>query len=411
MAPRPSPRTRKSSLTKDARVLFGLVLFLVSFGIVMIYSATSAQAIVSGGDQFGIVSRQVLYAGLGMALLWAFTHMETTALARLARPAMAVAVVLLIALHVAPPTIAPTIGGATRWIVLGGFQLQPSEVAKLALIMWIASMVARDPRITRSADGLKPIALVTALLAVLIVTEPDLGTASIVVAIAFAMVFVGGAPIKVLSAAAGVCVALAGLMIAVSPYQQSRIVSFLNPWKDQYGGAFQAAQAQIALGSGGVFGRGLGNGIEKYNYLPEAHTDMIGAIIGEELGLIGLAIVIMCFVAIGVLGLRIARTSTTAHQRILAVGATTMVCLQGAINIAQVIGAFPITGVPLPFVSYGGTNLLVSLMAIGILINISKQGAHATRRGARPGTQSGDRSGRNRGTRQTGPRDRRRIAS
>lgn len=398
-------------MTKDARALFGIVLFLVSFGIVMIYSATSAQAIVSGGDQFGIVSRQLIYAGLGMALLWAFTHMETAALERLARPALVVAGIMLVALHAAPSTIAPTIGGATRWLVIGGFQLQPSEVAKLALIMWIASMVARDPRITRTVDGLKPIALVTALLAALIVTEPDLGTASIVVAIAFAMVFIGGAPAKVLSAAAAVGVALASLMIAMSPYQQSRIVSFLNPWKDQYAGAFQAAQAQIALGSGGVFGLGLGNGIEKYNYLPEAHTDMIGAIIGEELGLIGLGAVIVCFVAIAMIGLRIARKSTTAHQRILAVGVTTMVCLQGAINIAQVIGAFPITGVPLPFVSYGGTNLLVSLMGIGILINISKQGAHATRRGARPGTQSGDRSGRDGGPRQTGPRDRRRIAS
>ncbi len=398
-------------MTKDARALFGIVLFLVSFGIVMIYSATSAQAIVSGGDQFGIVSRQVIYAVVGMVLLWIFTHMETAALERLARPILVGAVIMLVALHAAPSTIAPTIGGATRWIVLGGFQLQPSEVAKLALIMWIASMVARDPRLTRTVDGLKPIAVVTALLAVLIVTEPDLGTASIVVAIAFAMVFIGGAPVKVLSAAAGVGVALASLMIAMSPYQQSRIVSFLNPWKDQYAGAFQAAQAQIALGSGGIFGLGLGNGIEKYNYLPEAHTDMIGAIIGEELGLVGLGTIIVCFVAIAMIGLRIARKSTTAHQRILAVGVTTMVCLQGAINIAQVIGAFPITGVPLPFVSYGGTNLLVSLVGIGILINISKQGAHATRRGARPGTQSGDRSGRDRGPRQTGPRDRRRIAS
>lgn len=398
-------------MTADGRALFGIVLFLVCLGIVMIYSATSATAVVSGGDQFGIVTRQIIYAVLGMSLLGVVTRVAMPALERHARPMMAAAGLMLVFIHFAPASVAPQIGGATRWLVFGGFQLQPSEVAKLALILWIAGMVARDPKVVRSARSLAPIAIGTAVLAALIVVEPDLGTASIVVAIAFSMVFVGGAPGKVLAAAGTVGVALAVLMIAISPYQQSRISSFLNPWGDQYGGAFQAVQALIALGSGGWFGRGLGNGIQKYNYLPEAHTDMIGAIIGEELGLIGLGAVIISFVAIAVIGLRIARKATTTHQRILAVGVTTMVCLQGGINIAQVIGAFPITGVPLPFVSYGGTNLLVSLIGIGILINISKQGAHASRRGARPGTQRGDRSGRNGGTRQTGARDRRRVAS
>jgi cell division protein FtsW len=200
-------------------------------------------------------------------------------------------------------------------------------------------------------------------------------------------------------------------MIAFSPYQQSRIVSFLNPWKDPFDASFQNAQAQIALGTGGLTGRGLGNGIQQNNYLPEAHTDMIGAIIGEELGLVGLGSVILLFVAIGVIGFRIARGARTPAQRVLAVGATTMLCLQAAINLAQVIGAFPITGVPLPFVSYGGTNLLVSLMATGILINISKQGVNAARRATGPTTERGDRGGRDGRPRQAGPRDRRRIAS
>lgn len=388
-----------------------MVLFLVCFGLVMVYSATSARAIISGGDQFGIVGRQVLYATLGFALLWAAIGMRPGALARLARPAMVAAIVMLVFIHIAPASVVPVIGGATRWIVLGGFQIQPSEVAKLALIMWIGAMLARDPAIVRTPKNLAPVALVTGLLALLVVTEPDLGTASIIVAIAFAMVFIAGAPTKALLAAAGVGVGLAVLMIAISPYQQRRVVAFLNPWKYAQDQSFQAAQAQIAVGAGGLTGRGLGNSIQKNNYLPEAHTDMISAIIAEELGLIGIAAVMVAFIAIGVIGFRIARRAKRMDQRVVAVGVTTMLCLQGGINLAQVLGAFPITGVPLPFVSYGGTNLLVSLTGIGILINISKQGTHATRRAHGPATQRGDRSGRDGGPRQTGPRDRRRIAS
>lgn len=415
MAPTPQrtrhARRRPPAHAGDGRILIGAVLFLVCLGLVMVYSATSAHAVIRGDSAIGPVQKQVMYAILGFATLAACTRVRPAALERLARPAVGVALAMLLAVLVLPAPIAPTINGATRWLVMGGVQIQPSEIAKLALILWIATMVAANPKLVRAERGLVPFIGLTALFAGLIVIEPDLGTASIVVAIAFAMVFVAGAPIRTLGIVAAVGVGMAVLAIALSPYQRNRVESFLDPWAQPTGQSFQNVQAQIAIGSGGVVGRGLGNSIQKNNYLPEAHTDMIAAIIGEELGLVGLASVMLAFIAIGVVGFRIAMRTKSAHLRMLGVGVTTMVCLQGAINLAQVLGAFPITGVPLPFVSAGGTNLLVSLAGIGILVNISHQGANATGRRQGTGAARGDRSGRNGRTRHAGARDRRRLAS
>lgn len=405
----------RPSLTSSAgigRLLLGAVVFLVCLGLVMVYSATSARAVIFGLSPTGQIARQVVYAILGFLVLAFVIRAKPVVLERVARPLVIVAGALLLAVMILPPAMAPTINGANRWIVLGGVQLQPSEIAKLALILWIAAMVARDPKALRSDRGLVPYMVLTGVFALMILKEPDLGTAAILVAIAFAMVFVAGAPVRRLAILGGIGAGLAILSIVISPYQRSRVEGFVDPWSDPTAQtSYQNVQAQIAIGSGGVLGRGLGNSVQKNNFLPEAHTDMIGAIIGEELGLIGLIAVMVAFVLVGLCGFRIAMRAPSIHLRLLAIGITSMICLQGAINLAQVLGAFPITGVPLPFVSAGGTNLLVSLAGIGILINISRQGANASGRRARPVTPRGDRGRRDGRTRDAGAGNRRRLAS
>ncbi len=376
----------------------------------MVYSATSAEAIIRDGDAGAQVTRQIIYAVIGVGGLFLIARMNPAALRRLAPIALGGSVALLAVVLIAPSSIAPNINGATRWLVLGGAQLQPSELAKLGIILWVAAMVARNPKGVSTPKGIVPYAIVTGIVALLVLVEPDLGTSGIIVMTAFVMLFLAGAPIRNLGIIAGTVAFLVVCRVATSDYQRARVTAFLNPWGDPVGQAYQNVQAQIAIGSGGFFGRGLGNGIQKNNYLPEAQTDMIGAIIGEELGLVGLFGVILAFVLIGVMGFRIALRARDTHGRLLAAGATTLICLQGGINLAQVFGALPITGVPLPFVSAGGTSLVVFLATVGVLINISRRGATAAARKPRA-TQSGHRSGGNSRARQTGTGNRRRLAS
>ncbi len=384
---------------------------LLSLGMVMVYSATSADAILDGTSATGTITKQVVFALLGFGALAIAMRMRPVALTRIAPLAVGAAFVMLFAVIVMPSPISPTINGANRWLMLGGIQLQPSEVAKLALILWLATMLVRDPKMLHRRRGLVPIIVVTGLLAGLVLLEPDLGTASLIVAIGLAMVFVAGIPLRKIGLIIGSFAFFAVVIIATSAYQRSRVESFLDPWADPTGEAYQNVQAQIAIGSGGIFGRGPGNSIQKMKYLPEAHTDMIGAIIGEELGLIGMSVLIVSFVVIGVIGFRIAMRARTPLGRLIAVGITTMICLQAIVNLAQVMGLFPITGVPLPLVSAGGTNLIVCLTAIGLLLNISRQGDHAAKAQRRTSDPGGDRGRRDGRARETGSGGRRRLAS
>lgn len=405
-------RARSAIHRRQEKVLLGAVLFLVCFGLVMVYSATSADAVIAGHSPTGIIERQLAFTVVGFMALGLAVRIRPVALRRLAPLAMVVAGAMLVAVLILPPPVSPVINGATRWLVLGGVQVQPSEIAKLAVILWVAAIVARDPRMLTRRHGLVPLAVVVVTLAALIKFEPDLGTAAILVTIVLAMTFVGGIPVRKIGVMFGAVAALGLVTIATSQYQLDRVRGFLNPWADPVGEAFQNVQAQIAIGSGGMFGRGLGNSIQKMNYLPEAHTDMIGAIIGEELGLVGLFALMIGFVLVGFMGYRIAMRAGSLHARLLAVGVTTMIALQAAINLAQVLGLFPITGVPLPLVSAGGTNLVICLTGVGILINISRQGAHARARSIdRSGTTSRDRGGRDGRTREARDGGRRRAAS
>jgi cell division protein FtsW len=274
--------------------------------------------------------------------------------------------------------IGPPVNGARRWISLGPAVFQPSELAKLALAIWAAGYLSRH-RAPRTLHELwRPIGLLTGVYAVLLIAEPDLGTAIALVLMLGAMLLIAGTPLRVLGPAVGIAVGLGTLAIWLEPYRRARFFAFLHPWHDAQGTGFQIVQAMVGMGSGGFFGVGLGQGVQKIFYLPEAHTDMMLANIGEELGLVGVTAVIFAYLAFAYAGLRVALGCRDPFGKRLAVGLTVLVCGQAFVNIAAVMGVAPLTGIPLPFLSYGGSSLLVLLASVGILLNIAQRGDAAT---------------------------------
>jgi cell division protein FtsW len=267
--------------------------------------------------------------------------------------------------------IGQEVNGARRWLTVGPFTFQPSELAKLSLAIWAAAYLARRPAPRNLGELARPIGLVVGAFCALILVEPDLGTVIALVLVVGAILVVSGAPLRVLVAGGSLAAAIAFAAIWVTPYRRERFFSFLDPWQDAQGTGFQTVQAMIGLGSGGIFGRGMGQGIEKINYLPEAHTDMIFAVIGEELGLFGTSVVIAAYLAFAYAGLRVALRCRDPFGKRLAAGLTALVCGQALINLAAVLGVAPLTGITLPFVSYGGSSLIVSLASVGVLLNIA----------------------------------------
>jgi cell division protein FtsW len=264
------------------------------------------------------------------------------------------------------------INGARRWIGVGPAQFQPSELAKLALVVWCAAYLARRPAPQTLRDLAKPVGTLVGAFCLLILVEPDLGTVITIVAMVGAMLLVSGTRVPTLASAYAIVFSLAALAIWASPYRRARFLVFLDPWSDPSNNGLQNVQALISVGAGGLFGRGLGQSLGKVNYLPEAHTDMIFAVIAEELGLVGAAILCAGYCAFAYAGLRLAIGCKDPFGKRLAAGITALVCGQAAINLAAVLGLAPLTGIPLPFVSYGGSNLVVMLASVGILLNIAR---------------------------------------
>jgi cell division protein FtsW len=353
----------------EAHILVLVTLGLVAFGLVMVYSATSAPAAIRNGDPSSFLKRQAVYAVVGFALLLLLSRVSYRALRPLAPTLVAVALVLCVAVLV----VGAQVNGARRWLTFGPATFQPSELAKLALAVWLAAYLARQtPRDLRSL--VRPIGVLAAVFCVLLLLQPDLGTAICIVVMLGFMLAVGGVPPRILAASAGIVVAAGLVAIWFEPYRRARIFSFLNPWDDSQGAGFQTVQAMIGLGSGSFFGVGLGQGVQKIFYLPEAHTDMILAVVGEELGLIGTVAVIGGFAVFAWTALSIALACRDPFGKFLAVGLTGLVCGQAAINLAAVLGLAPLTGIPLPFVSYGGSNLVIALASVGVLLNIAASG-------------------------------------
>jgi cell division protein FtsW len=355
----------------DSHILVLVTLGLTAFGLVMVYSATSAPAALGGGDPVFYLKRESIYAALGVVVLLIASRVDYRSLRRLAPVLMLTSLGLCLAVLV----LGQQVNGARRWIGVGPLAFQPSELAKISLAIWASAYLARH-RAPQSLKALaRPIGITTGLFAGLILLEPDLGT---VIAIGI-----------VLAAGGSIAVALGLAAIWFEPYRRARLFSFVHPWHDAQGAGFQTLQAIIGFGSGGIFGTGIGQGVAKVNYLPEAHTDMIFATIGEELGLIGAALVIAAYCAFAYAGLRVALRCRDPFGKRLAAGLTTLVCGQALVNLAAVLGLAPLTGITLPFVSYGGSSLIVSLASVGVLLNIAGHGRAAS-------AQVSDRSGRDR---------------
>jgi cell division protein FtsW len=395
----------------ESRILILVTLALVAFGLVMVYSATSAAAAVGGNDPSYYLKRQGIYAALGIALMAIAQRWDYRRL----RPLAPVLVLGSLALLAAVLVIGPAINGARRWISVGPAVFQPSELAKLALAVWAAGYLAKRPAPRDLRELARPVGTLAGVYALLLILEPDLGTAIALLVMLAGMLLVTGTPPRVLGSALAIASALGTAAIWLEPYRRARFFAFLHPWHDAQGTGFQIVQALIGMGSGGIFGVGLGQGVQKIFYLPEAHTDMMLANIGEELGLVGVGAVIAAYALFAYAGLSVAQRCRDPFGKRLAAGLTVLVCGQAAINVAAVMGIAPLTGIPLPFLSYGGSSLVVLLAGVGILLNIAHRGSAASasvrdrgRRdgGARPARARG--RGRADGARR--PRDVRRVA-
>jgi cell division protein FtsW len=378
--PAPSDTRRRSRRPKGAAASSGVapeavlsiaILMLVCIGVVMVYSASSASALLENSNPSEMLIRQGLFALVALVAFAVCARVSPATILKLGKPAVFVALGLLVVVLI--PGFGIEANGARSWIGLGPIQLQPSEFAKLALVVWLAAYLARNVDRLHSWEGLKrPIGIMVAM-GFLLMLEPDLGTTIVLLSAAFLMLAMAGVPARwlggMLAAAAAATVALT----IVAPYRMARVTSFLDPWSDPEGNGFQVVQAQLALGSGGMGGVGLGNGMQKVNYLPEAHTDMIMATIGEELGLIGVLGVIALVGAVIWSGYRIALAAPDLRLRLMAGGLVSLISIQAVVNLGAVLGVLPVTGVPLPFVSYGGSSLVVLTAASGILVGISRR--------------------------------------
>ena len=354
----------------DSRLLILVTMALVAFGLVMVYSATSAAAAVGGKDPSYYLKRQGMYAALGIVLMVLAQRWDYRRLRLLAPLLVGGSLALLVAVLV----IGPPVNGARRWISFGPAVFQPSELAKLALCVWAAAYLARRPAPRTLKELWRPVGALASVFCVLLILEPDLGTAIALVVMLAGMLLVAGTPGRTLTAAIVIASALGTAAIWIEPYRRARFFAFLHPWHDAQGTGFQIVQAMIGMGSGGIFGVGLGNGIAKLFYLPEAPTDMMLANIGEELGLVGVTGVILAYTVFAWAGLKVALVCADPFGKRLAVGLTMLVCGQAAVNVAAVMGAAPLTGIPLPFLSYGGSSLVVLLVSVGILLNIAGRG-------------------------------------
>jgi cell division protein FtsW len=358
---------RPSGTQLEYHLLVLVTLALVAFGLVMVYSASSARALLGSDDPAYYLKRQALFALLGLVALVLLARTDYRRLRHFAGLLVLASFALLLAVLV----VGTAVNGARRWIPIGSFTFQPSEFAKLALALWTAALLARRPPPQSLGELVRPVGLVVGAACGLILIEPDLGSALAIGVMVSAVLLVSGTPFRTLAEAGGIAGALILAAIWLEPYRRARIFSFLDPWQDPDGAGFQSVQAMIALGSGGIFGVGLGESVQKIYYLPESSTDMIFAIIGEELGLLGVVAVLVALALFGYAGFNIALQCRDPFGKRLATGLTALVCGQAAVNISAVMGLAPLTGVPLPFVSYGGSSLVVGLASVGILLNIA----------------------------------------
>ena len=364
------PRTSSYDL-----VLVAVVLALTLIGIAMVYSASGVRAHDALDDPRYFLGWQSLWAALGLVGMLIATRIDYHHYRMLALPILAIAIVLLAVVLI--PSFGTNVNGASRWLRVGPVGLQPAELTKLALILYLAAWLgARRDRVT-SPGVLVGVLLVTGVLTGLVFLEPDLGTAIVIGTIALVMYFAAGARLRVFAALGSLAIVLALAAGLSSAYRLQRILTFLDPWSDPRDSGYQAIQSLYGLALGGLFGEGLGAGREKFGYLPYPYTDSIFAILGDELGLAGTLTVIALFLVLGYRGVRIALRAPDATGALIATGVTTWLVFQAWVNMAVVASLLPMTGITLPFISYGGSSLCVGLISVGILLNVGRQAAPA----------------------------------
>jgi cell division protein FtsW len=398
-APAAKRRSNSRQYPLEYNLLLTVTLCLLAAGAVMVYSASSAKTVLQGqGDGATYLIRYVLYGAVGFAGLHVLSRRGLAAITSFAAPLLAVSFGLIVAVKL--PGIGVSINGARRWLGAGPLQFQPSELMKLALVLYTAGFIARKPKIVLDPRQLMPIAVMAGAACALIASQPDLGTALVIAFTTSAILVAAGMPVRYLVMVFGAGLLLVAVYAMTASYRRARITTFLDPWAHAGTTGFQSVQGQIAIGSGGLFGKGLGQSGQKLFFLPEAHTDFILAIIGEELGIAGVMAILSLYGMFAFAGLRIAQRAVGQHAKLLAAGLTSLVMCQASLNVFAVLGLAPLTGVPLPFVSYGSTNLIVLLASVGLLLNI------AATRGAqlKVVTGSRDREGADRSRRNGGAR-------
>lgn len=372
-------------LAKADGSVLTITLLLALIGLVMVFSASGVVAGNRFHDPVYYLKRQLAWLAFGLLLLHLASRTDYTVWQRMALPILAATIVLLALVLI--PGVGTVVKGARRWLRLGPVSIQPAEMVKLVAVLYLASYLTRkEGRVASFASGFLPPLLVVGLLAGLVVLEPDLGTVVVVGLVTLGLLFLGGARLSHLGYIALAALPAVALLIWRSPYRMQRLMTFLDPWKDPTGAGFQVNQSFLAFGSGGLLGVGLGEGKQKLFFLPEAHTDFVLALVGEEVGLLGTSFIVLLYAALVVKGFQIANRAREPFGRHLALGITLLIGLQALINAGVVTGMLPTKGLTLPLVSYGGSSLIVSLLAIGILLSISRdrQGGRQMKRAVRP---------------------------
>ncbi|HYI80268.1 MAG TPA: putative lipid II flippase FtsW [Thermoleophilaceae bacterium] len=398
-------------------ILYTATLCMLAIGAVMVYSASSAESLLGAGDPSQYLKRYVFLGLIGLGVMLVAARHGLDLVRKLTPLLLAGSFFLCIAVML--PGVGITVNGATSWIGGGPLVFQPSELLKISLVLYAAQVLATRPRAVESFEGLtKPLLLVVGAAFLLLMKQPDMGTMMVICFAIGSVLIIAGTPLRLLGMLGGGLAAVAFGLAIVEPYRMARLTAFLNPFADAGDTGFQTVQGLTAIGSGGLFGVGLGESVQKIYYLPEAHTDMILAIIGEELGLIGMMGVVGLYVLIGFAGFRTAKAARDRYSKLLAGGITSLILCQATLNLFAVLGLAPLTGVPLPFISYGSTNLIVLLGGMGLLLNVAATGG-VPAKASKPRLRSidgggagegGDRRRRDSGARRAGAGNRRRTA-
>jgi cell division protein FtsW len=371
--------TAQQNAPRDFGPVFivAVVVVLNVIGLVMVLSASSVESLREYGSSWFFFERQIAWVAAGAGMFIIGVRFDHRRLRAIAVPLLLVAVSLLLLVLV--PGLGVTVYGSRRWLGSGAVRFQPSELAKLALAVFIAHLLTRHAELKRAEFSPYPALVALGVVIALVMGEPDMGTALVMALMVGAMLFIAGAPLKTMATIGGGGAALAFLIGIVAPYRRARLMSFMHPFSDHSNSGYQVVQSLVGVASGGLFGVGLGASRAKWGFLPNAHTDFIFAIIGEELGLLGTLLVVGLFAALTFLGVRTAIRSNDMFSKLLAAGITTWIAGQAVVNIGAVIGLLPVTGVPLPFVSFGGSALLFSMCATGVLVNIASRNRPVTR--------------------------------